>query len=298
MKLRIEPHGYHFFDRNSGLHFLLDEIDTSKETHSSSPRTISIAITNDCNANCKFCHVPKGNTYLNKDFVISFCKTIDRLGTFDIAIGGGEPLLHKDFIEICKTIWSETELGISITTNGQLINEHLVDEIKDYISFMRISVDTVKHERYKQIRNYNFIDLENNIQKLKDKIPFGINMVIDSNTIYELDEMKDFAKSIGSEEILLLPIIKNNKFQFDKTEWKKLEIWINNNFEDFPLRILEYARGYMDIPVLFSDDNYYSDYLYLSPERILKKTSYSSGGKKLEIDNITDTLIEMKKCTA
>ena len=92
MKLRIEQCGLHYFDRNTGLHLLFDEIKTTECEYSLAPRTISIAITDDCNSNCYFCHVNKGKNYLPKEFVIDISKKVDVLGCFDIAIGGGEPM--------------------------------------------------------------------------------------------------------------------------------------------------------------------------------------------------------------
>jgi MoaA/NifB/PqqE/SkfB family radical SAM enzyme len=222
MKLRIEQSGLHYFDRNTGLHFLIDEISPSLNECSIAPRTFSIAITNDCNANCHFCHVPKGKTYLSKEFLIDFCKKIDELGSLDIAIGGGEPLLHPDIVEICKSIWINTKLGISITTNGQLLTESLIDDLSGCVSFLRISIDSVDENNYKKIRSFDLKTLSNNILKIKGKIPFGINMVVNEQTISELDKIIEFAQIIGAEELLLLPMIEKGEISLKEAELNKL----------------------------------------------------------------------------
>ena len=294
MKLRIESNGYHFYDRVTGLHYLVDEIKSDLQ-QTSGPRTVSIAITNDCNANCSFCHIPKGKLYLDKDFLIDFCKTLDRIGTFDIAIGGGEPLLHPELVEICKTVWSETKLGISITTNGQLLTEDFINGIKDYVSFIRVSIDSIDKICYKTIRNFNLDSVLYNISLLNKKIPFGINMVLNSSTIYGLDDILAFAKKSGAEELLILPLITKGKLDLTNAQWNIIEGWINKNYANFPIRILEQARKKIKIPFLFIDDYYYEDYLYISSDKQIKRNSYVKRGRKLNDKMIESQLIEWKR---
>lgn len=293
MKLRIEANGFHFYDRITGLHYLIDEIKPDTPL-TLGPRTVSIAITNECNANCSFCHITKGNTYLDSKFLIEFCKKLDSIGTFDIALGGGEPLLHPQIIEICKSIWTQTKLGISLTTNGQLLTEDLINEIKGYLSFIRVSIDSIDEIQYKKIRSHDLKQVINNISYLNQKIPFGINMVISSETINGLAAMLNFAVNAGAEELLILPLIKNSQFALSNSEWKILENWINDNINKFPLRILEQARKKINVPVLFTEDDYYNDYLYLSADKELKKSSYVKRGKKLNCQMIDKQLINFK----
>ncbi len=290
MKLRIEQFGLHYFDRKTGLHFLVDEIKPAVEDYSIAPRTFSIAITNDCNANCSFCHVPRGSEYISKEFILDFCKSIDEFGCLDIAIGGGEPLLHPEIVEICKTVWNKTKLGISITTNGQLLTDTIIEELANCISFMRVSIDSVDNETYKEIRGFDLLDLKEKLIKLKDKIHFGINMVVNDQTLHELDYMLEFAQDVGAEELLLLPMIEHGIISLKKDAFNKLEIWITENHKQFPIRILEQSRKNMRVPVLFEDDRYYSDYLYLSAKKNVQKNSYECNGERLDICNIENYL--------
>jgi len=285
MKLRIEPLGFHYFDRKTGLHFLLDEIETSVTKYSIAPRTLSLAITNRCNLNCSFCHINKGQSSLSVDTIIKLCKEFDRLGTFDVAIGGGEPLIHKDLVIICKRIWEETSLGLSITTNGTLLNNELITVLKNYVSFLRISIDSVDKNVYKSIRNYDVDLLVSKLLLLKNKIPFGINAVINSQTINDLDKLLEFALKYGAEELLLLPEINNNKFVLVKSEWKFLEKWISDNLNRIPLRIIDRARKMIDVPMLFDNQEYFEDYKYVDVNLRIKNSSYDKEFELLDIEN-------------
>ena len=293
MKFRIESNGYHFYDRITGLHCLIDEIKPDCKLIYG-PRTVSIAITNDCNANCSFCHIPKGKLYLDKDFVTEICKTLDKIGTFDVAIGGGEPLLHPEIVDICKTVWNETKLGISITTNGQLLTKDFIEKIKDSVSFIRVSLDSIDETCYKRIRNFNLDSVLNNISLINQKIPFGINMVVNSATINGLDDMLEFSKNFGAEELLILPLFIKGKFALTNSQWNVIEKWIIKNFESFPIRILEQARKKIKIPLLFTDDDYYKDYLYLSPDKQIRKNSYVKRGIRLNHKIIERQLLGFK----
>lgn len=295
MKLRYESFGLHYYKRETGMHFLVDEVIPNKIDFSIAPRTLSIAITNDCNSNCPFCHISKGGDYLEKEYIFDVCQKFDKLGCFDIAIGGGEPLLHPDIIEICQTLWKKTQLGISITTNGILLTKKLIEKIKDSLSFLRISVDSINPLTYENIRGIKFSKLRKNILKLKGNIDFGINMVITKVTIKELDMMLLFVKEIGAEELLLLPKIENGEISLKKDDLKTLEKWINNNHDSFSIRILEQVRSKIDIPTLFNDDEYYSDYLYLSSKKRLQRNSYEICGNALDVSKIKETIVNWRQ---
>ncbi|HQD10856.1 MAG TPA: radical SAM protein, partial [Flavihumibacter sp.] len=135
MKSRVEPQGLHYYCRESGTHILLDEIITKPSAYSIAPRTVSIAITDECDFRCSYCYVNLKDRNLPKEDIISYCKQLDLYGSFDIAFGGGEPTLHPDLVEICQTLWRETELGISITTHGHNLNEELISKLKNFVSF-------------------------------------------------------------------------------------------------------------------------------------------------------------------
>ncbi len=297
MKLRTEPLGLHYFDRKTGLHFLLDEFETSVTEYSIAPRTLSLAITNKCNLNCSFCHIEKGKTSLSVDTIIKLCKEFDRLGTFDIAIGGGEPLIHKDLPQICKRIWEETSLGLSITTNGTLLNSELISELKNYVSFLRISIDSVNQNVYKSIRNYDIDVIASKLLLLKNKIPFGINAVINSQTILDLNKLLEFALKYGAEELLLLPEINNNEFVLAKSEWKYLENWVTDNMDRIPLRIIDRARKMINVPMLFDSQEYFEDYKYVDVNLKIKNSSYEKEFELLDIDK-TENILRKWRSTA
>lgn len=143
MKSRIGPNGVHLFDRLSGLNLLLDELRPKEADWSTSPRQVSIALTNVCDLHCAYCYAPKRKASLRTDKVLDWLKELDAEGCLGIGFGGGEPTLHPDFVDICKRVAGETQLAVTFTTHGHRLTPQLVDRLKGSIHFARISVDGV-----------------------------------------------------------------------------------------------------------------------------------------------------------
>jgi len=92
------------------------------------PEFYDVKLTGYCKGNCPWCYMDSKETGCHYDNVIQKIK--DFFGPmsanerpFQVAIGGGEPTSHPDFIEVLKTF---KELGIepNYTTNGMFVSPH------------------------------------------------------------------------------------------------------------------------------------------------------------------------------
>jgi len=108
------------------------------------PVAVEIDLTNKCNHKCVWCMFDKFKEQcpvsLDKDLLKGTLKELKECGVKAITyVGGGEPLLYKDFDEIMKYSY---ELGfeIGVVTNGELIDLRL-NSLKKYCKFVRISLD-------------------------------------------------------------------------------------------------------------------------------------------------------------
>lgn len=290
MKVRVEKEGVHFYDRTTGIHLLMDEIDTSKAEPTRCPRTVSIAITNTCNLSCDYCHIEKGSSFLEKEFVFDLSKKFDELGAFDLAIGGGEPFLHPDLPEICKYIQYNTDLGLSITTNGTLLTRQKLSEIKDCVSLIRISVDGTS-DIYEQNRDNKFKDIVTSIKLASSLTSVGINVVIKDDTLHDLDNIKNLYFEYGCAEILLLPLVTNGNIALSSSAIEQLRSWICENATSMNLRILAETKNILKIDYLFDYAKWEESYIHIDANKMIKRNSYSPGGKPIEnINNISKQL--------
>ena len=97
MKFRVESGGYHFYDRVTGFHFLLDEFSPAEKDWSPAPSLISVALTYVCDLACDFCYAPKSTDQLSFDKLLKWCKELDELGTLEVAFGVVNQLFIKNY---------------------------------------------------------------------------------------------------------------------------------------------------------------------------------------------------------
>ena len=281
MKVRYECQGVHLYDRVSGTHILFDEVQVPARKMHIAPRVVSIALTNECDLNCDFCYAPKFLASLKPEYVFELCQAMDTLGVLEVAFGGGEPTLYPCLSKLCKDIWNSTDLGISITTNGQHLTEKLIDNLDGNISIIRFSIDAME-PLYSKLRMRSISNVVQRVKYLQDKLPFGINTVINSSTIDHLDGVLDFAINHGARSILLLPQVRNGEFVLEKNSWLKLESWSNDNWRQIPLEITALARQYLSCHFLFNQE--YEprlSYWHIGANGKIREASYFDGGTQI-----------------
>jgi MoaA/NifB/PqqE/SkfB family radical SAM enzyme len=278
MKVRKESRGLHFYDRITGLHILADEVRIPGEDQDEGPEVISIAVTNVCDLSCAFCYAPKSRHALSVPEIIHWCRELDQLGTLEVAFGGGEPTLFNGLAEACRTIWTETTLGISITTHGHHLNEQLWKSLKGFVSIIRVSIDAPE-PLYSSIRGLPLAGVIKNIRQMEAQVPIGINTVVNTQTLGGLDELAVIVRDLGAVDWLLLPEIKDGKFTLSDSEWQRLDNWIISHSHDLNLRTTSNAKPYLSGPFLLDDA--LEDYAHISADGYLRRCSYGSTGISL-----------------
>jgi uncharacterized protein len=133
--------------------------DNNTSDNAKSIGRITLHISNDCNLRCKYCYAHGGHYNLTKELMtyevadefISFCV---KNFTFikGIVFFGGEPLLNVKIIDyICSKFYELKRDGIidylpefGIITNGTIMTDYIFSVIKQYISFITVSIDGTK----------------------------------------------------------------------------------------------------------------------------------------------------------
>lgn len=291
MKVRFEKRGIHFYDRVTGIHILADQCFVPKRFYHQGPSVVSIALTNICDLNCDFCYAPKNEHSLEEDAVIDWCRELDSLGTLEVALGGGEPTLYPELADLCDKIWTDTNLGISITTNGHHLTPSLISQLVGTVSIIRISIDSVE-PLYSKLRNRPLAPVLDAICHLTGRTPVGINTVINNLTLSTMDQMLQFVKETGAIDWLLLPQVRNGEFVLAVNDWRKLERWVNDHWTEVNLSITSEAQKFVNCPFLFTSENQ-NDYAHISADYYLRKCSYKAGGVLLRGRTIREGLQEL-----
>jgi radical SAM protein with 4Fe4S-binding SPASM domain len=116
--------------------------------------SLQIDITNKCNLTCVHCLRDAGKPSENELDTPEWLKVIDDFSSLfktDVTISGGEPLVHPGFFNIIKKA-KEKGLGVTLFTNGVLINEEYAKKLQGYVKRIQVSLDGATEEVNDKIR--------------------------------------------------------------------------------------------------------------------------------------------------
>jgi len=109
-----------------------------------SPRIVTLELTNACNLRCKHCYACAGEALENElstEEIEKVLRELYDLGTFEIELSGGEPLLRPDFMKIVS-IAQSLDFEVTILSNGVLIDKKIAKKLKDYsLKHVQVSVE-------------------------------------------------------------------------------------------------------------------------------------------------------------
>lgn len=164
---------------------------------------LRISVTDKCNLRCRYCMPEDGvckkdhTDMLTEDEIVNAAKAAAELGITKIRITGGEPLVKKNIVSICRRV-AEVEgvREVCITTNGVLLPQ-LAKPLKEAgVKRLNLSLDTLDPEKYAYITRIGTLDtfkagleaaLEAGFEKIK------INAVLiggfNDNEVVELAEL-------------------------------------------------------------------------------------------------------------
>ncbi len=294
LKVRTGPAGLHFFNRITGINFLVDEIKPPINMWSSAPRQVSVALTNACDLKCPHCYVSKFPAMLSFDKLTSWLDELDANGCIGVGFGGGEPTLYPRLLEICAYAVRETNLAVTMTTHAHRLNDQLLYELSGHLHFVRVSMDGVG-PTYESIRCRPFDTLIDRITALKRIVRFGINFVVNSKTIGDLDTAVHLATDIGASEFLLLPELAVGKgVGIDEKTTITLRKWVNAYHGSLPLAISENGAEGLPICNPLSSETGLVAFAHIDASGIIKQTSYDTEGILIQEKGVMDAFNKLK----
>ncbi len=94
------------------------------------PLAASLELTYRCNWRCVFCYNPRHHDRrgLSGTEWLGVLDELRALGTLYVALTGGEPLAHPDFLAVARGV-RERAFALRVLTNGALVSDVLADEI-------------------------------------------------------------------------------------------------------------------------------------------------------------------------
>lgn len=160
---------------------------------------LRISVTDLCNLRCKYCMPESGvkslchSDILSIEEIVEIVKVASKNGIKKIRLTGGEPLVRRGFINLCKQISEINEIeDIAITTNGVHLKDMADELFENKVRRINFSLDTLVKEKYNDITRRNDFDktIESLFYVIKKGFKVKINVVLIGG--FNDDEIQDF----------------------------------------------------------------------------------------------------------
>lgn len=144
------------------------------------------------------------NEMLSLHQVKELLREAEQLKVFQIAIGGGEPMIYPYLKEVL-TMLQQTEMAVTITSSGYGMTKEKLKELKSYgVNHIQISLNGVDKKIQEQSRQ-GYEDAILALKNLSESgISFGINFVARKDNMEQLEKIILFAQSLHADNVNIL----------------------------------------------------------------------------------------------
>ncbi len=169
------------------------------------PICLTWEITYACNLECVHCLSSSGRRdprELTTEQAIAVLDELKELQVFYINIGGGEPMVRRDFFEIIEHSVSNG-IGVKFSTNGAFIDKKNAERLAamDYLD-IQISLDGADAATNDPVRGPGTFDMAIRAMDNLKAAGFGefkISVVVTRHNVSQLDAFKAMADSYGAQ---------------------------------------------------------------------------------------------------
>ena len=162
---------------------------------------LRISVTDLCNLRCKYCMPESGveslchSDILTLEEIVEIVKVAAKNGIKKIRLTGGEPLVRRGFVHLCKEISKIEQIeDIAITTNGVHLKNMADDLFENKVKRINFSLDTLVKEKYNDITRRNDFDktMESLFYAIEKGFKVKLNVVLIGG--FNDDEIENFVK--------------------------------------------------------------------------------------------------------
>ena len=186
---------------------------------------LRLSVTELCNLRCRYCMPEDGvckkrhEDMLTQEEMLTAVKAAAELGITKLRITGGEPLVKRDILSICRgAARTEGIKEVCITTNGLLLPELAKPLREAGVSRVNISLDTLDEKKYAYITRRG--SLEGAMRGIESALAAGFDKV-KINTVliggFNDDEIPALAEltrqyPVDLRFIELMPMVDSGEF--------------------------------------------------------------------------------------
>ena len=206
---------------------------------------MNLMITGKCNLNCLHCFNAKDNAPLNTELsyeqILSILDQARDIGVHAFTITGGEPLVHKRFLDIVRAIYERDMFIFELNTNGLLITQEMLDVFKQLHCrpLIKISFDGVGYHNW--IRQHPHAESRTlKAIKLCIENGFPVKAQVQVNR-KNVDVMLQTAKLLDDMGVREMRMIRTT----EAPRWEKNSPDSSLSFEEYYQKMTEFAKEYI-----------------------------------------------------
>jgi len=174
--------------------------------------------TNMCNFRCKHCYqradkpLPNELSLAEKLRVV---EELDRAGVPAIALSGGEPTIHPDYLTIIKAA-SRRGMYTAVATNGWRFAD--IDELKKAVDaglrYVEVSIDSANPRKHDEFRGVEGA-WKRAVKALENAVKLGLShamaVTLTKMNVDEIDDLLDLAESIGVRRVVFFNFVPTGR---------------------------------------------------------------------------------------
>ena len=170
----------------------------------SAPVNVTWEVTYACNLRCIHClsdSGPKRKGELSTEECFQVIDALAAMKVFQFNIGGGEPFIRDDFIDLLGYSHKKG-LVTCVSTNGTVLDNSIAKRLSAMnMLYLQVSLDGADEETNDRIRGKGtYKKVLNAIEALTaNKVKFSINTVLTRTNFEQLETLRDMAGEYGAE---------------------------------------------------------------------------------------------------
>ncbi len=174
--------------------------------------------TNMCNLRCKHCYQRADRSLPNELSLtekLAIVEELDRVGVASIALSGGEPTLHPDYLTIVKAA-AKRGMYTAIATNGWRFAD--IDEMRKAkeagLRYVEVSVDSANPRKHDEFRGVEG-SWNRAVKALENAVKLGLShamaVTLTRMNVDEIDDLLDLAESIGVKRVVFFNFVPTGR---------------------------------------------------------------------------------------
>lgn len=178
------------------------------------PPHMTIELTAGCNLKCRHCYRESDSTrnqYMPTGDLLNILQRLSDAGLRSVELTGGEPLLHRDFLEILSFCAERLEL-VGVLTNGTILSQDIAEKFKSMEDklILSISLDgstAAAHDLRRGVPGA-FQQTVQNIKLLSELgLKVRVSMCVDEESFGDIENTLLLARKLGAYAFSYSPVL-------------------------------------------------------------------------------------------